>query len=855
MICRRTFLKWGAAAPMVLAASSGVFAAASVPQNTVVVIDGIGKDTDAARLSAVLDTILGAGLPLTCLVDVTADKSRKLDPESAVAGVLRGTLQKLPGLFEIVPVVRDLAALTPYFQARATHQARIDLVAGIWGGSPSETSAIQLRTIACDMGPDPTAPSGIRAGGFRNVLMRPSETTPVVPEAWDDGVLRMIGGHRVGLDRVDAEAGASQQRRVEQVLYLSASDFSQKTMPKLGRLAAQFATDVLSQDGKDWSSPILASDLQFRDAYGYRRNMGLHFFLDKNTSAEDQATLAEFRQELNALGLPSSLGEPAGAVKEQSSGYWIAVQGPELSDKHDAPLVRFDMSNRTPDTVKATPVPGTYGLGVVLKDWDDSSNTGLGPNSELRVPAFMVRDTASISRLSDVVLGTGDFVIAVSQAVLSNRAQRTAIRSTLLNLAEDGITSPITLPQYARAIVPTGPYISHFRRTVAYAAKGRSKTKTLSADAINAYMEDARTAWRYFERWTNKKTGLCPATVSSPNGVPNLHEAVTMWDVGSQINALVAAVDLKFITAKQFQRAIKKILPNIVGRRSQGRLLPQGWIATNRFKWGTKNFDGCDAGRLMAALYNLDSHPLVRDRSAPTVKKWDLREIVKDGVIYSVQGGKLESTFRSHCAHYAAWAFRTWGIEALSPYEVFDGNTEADGKMRLLEVGGNIGPMGAEPLLLEAIELGMSPESAYLADVLFAAQLEEYDETGKLTCVSEGPIDRAPWFTYQGLQFDAPGRVWATDTVAGLPEHRSPEFREKNAVISSKGAYLWAAYKNHDYCDALVEYVRGKARTPFGFSSSIYRNTGQATTNYADINTNAIILQSIARILKTAEGL
>ena len=185
---------------------------------------------------------------------------------------------------------------------------------------------------------------------------------------------------------------------------------------------------------------------------------------------------------------------------------------------------------------------------------------------------------------------------------------------------------------------------------------------------------------------------------------------------------------------------------------------------------------------------------------------------------------------------------------------MFDGKSETDGRIALLEAGGHIGPMGAEPLLLEAIELGMSPESEYLADVLFAAQLEEYDETGNLTCVSEGPIDRAPWFTYQGIQFDAPGRIWATDTVASLPEHRSPEFRQKNHVVSSKAAYLWAAYKNHDYCDLLVDYVRERARTDNGFASSIYRETGKATATYADINTNAIILQSIAQIMRNAEN-
>ncbi|MGJ5618190.1 DUF3131 domain-containing protein [Sulfitobacter sp. MF3-043] len=857
MISRRTFLKWGSASPILLTASGEAIGATSLTQNTVLVMDGVGPDTDAERLAIVLNTFAKAGVPLTCLIEVPKNKTGRLHSQGLVASALRTHLQTLPGLFEVVPVAKDLATLNPYFQARAAHQARIDLATSIWGDGAGIANVMHLRTIACDMATDPLAPSGIRAGGFRNVLMRPSETQEVRPEAWDDGVLRMIGGRRVTLGRARGNVGTAQPRRVEQVLYLSAKDFANLSIANLEAAATQFALDVQTSDGADWSTPILGSDLQFRDAYGYRRNIGLHFVLGENANAEDQEILAGFRQELAAAGLASSFGAPAigHAAKDGQATYWIDVQGPTISDRPDLPLQLLEVSDPVARPTKTTPVPETYGLGVALIDWNDPSNTGLGAQGELRVPAFLLDDPASISDLRKVDLGTGDFVIVVSNAALRTRAQRNMIKSTLLNLSQDGITSSVSLPDYVRAIVPKGAYISHFRRTVAYAAAGQPRQRTLSTKAIDAYLQDAKTAWRYFDQWTNRKTGLCPATISSPEGEPILHEAVTMWDVGSQINALIAAVDIGLITARQFQAAIKKILPNIAGRRSQGRLLPQGWIATDRFKWGTKNFDGCDAGRLMAALYNLDSHGLAQDKSAPIVKKWDLREIIKDGVINSVQGGELESTFRSHCAHYATWAFRTWGIEALSPYEVFVGNTVADGKMRLLEVAGNIGPMGAEPLLLEAIELGMSPESSYLADVLFAAQLEEYDQTGQFTCVSEGPLDRPPWFTYQGLQFDAPGRVWATDTVAGLPAHRSPEFREKNAVVSSKGAYLWAAYKNHDYCDALVEYVRSKAQTPYGFCSSIYRNTGQATSNYADINTNAIILQSIARILKTAEGL
>ncbi len=851
MMDRRTFLKWGLAAPIILSPLQGG-ANTQAPQNTIVVLDDVGPDTDAEGLAIVLNAFAKQGLPVSCLVE--ANEQRRLTAEHPVSQLLRAQRKKLPGLFEVLPVVPDLGLLTPYFQARAVYQAQIDLFTSVWGDDIADMGTFNPQSIGCDFVERPLAPSGVRASGIRNVLMRPSATTPVRPEAWDDGVLRMIGGKRVQLSTYKAATSGSTAPRVERVFYVSASEISQTALARLDVAASQFAAGIQVQDGANWSSPILASDIQFRDAYGYRRNMGLHFFLDENANDDDRATLADFRLDLIKAGVPSSFGAPVGPTAKATTGtgYWVDVQGMTGADSPLRPLEVFGEGTQL--TSATSPTPGAYGMGVQLSDLNDLGNAGIDLNNNIHVPTFHVDDAASVVRLAEGAFGTDDFVVLVTASALGSRSQRSLMKDALLGLADDGITSSKTLPNYVRSIVPTGAYISHFRRTVAYEMASQPNRGAPDAQAIERYMEDAKIAWGYFQRWTDKKTGLCPATVNFSPGNEELHKAVTMWDVGSHINALIAAYDLKLVTKTQFQRAVKKILPNIAGRRSQGRLLPQGWIATDRIKWGTKDFDGCDAGRLMAALYNLDSHPAAQDKAAKIVAAWDLRDVVIDGVIYSVQQGELETTFRSHCSHYAAWAFRTWGIEVRSPYEVFDGVSNADGKMAVLEVGGHIGPMGAEPLLLEAIELGMSAESAYLADVLFAAQLEEYDDTGRLTCVSEGPIDRAPWFTYQGIQFDAPGRVWATDTVAGLDEHRSPEFREKNAVISSKGAYLWAAYKDHSYCDMLVEYVREKARSSNGFSSSIYQSTGKATSTYADINTNAIILQSIAQIMKNAGG-
>jgi hypothetical protein len=843
MIGRRTFLQWSTAAPLLLNPTMGSGTEGAVSRNTLVVIDGIHPGTNADQLSVILIAFARKGLPVTCVIE--ADAGARLQPDSALCTMLRHHWQRLPGLIEIASLVSDLGTLTPYFQARATYEARSTLYDGLLGDIKTRPEVVPSRTIACDVVDMPLAPSGVRASGIRNVLMRPSVTMPVQPEAWDNGVLRMIGGQRVQLTSPPSTFSMTRQQAVERVLYLSADDFSHVSLATQGSAAAEFAANVLRQDGPNWVSPLLASDIQYRDAYSYQRHIALHFLISANANLDDHAELTDFRQGLINAGISSSFGSDTS--KFHHAGYWVSVNGQQPAGLLYRPVGEFKSVTGDAVPIDLPSVGTPYGIPVNMTGRTDS---GIDRDGVLRVPSFFIRDPESISNLSPANVGNADCVIVISSNILRNRPLRNTITHALQALAHDGFSAVTTLPDYVRRFVPKGPYITHFRRTQTYGHRAELDPAFKRSSERQRLIEDAKVAWSYFERWTNKRTGLCPATVNFSKGGRRLHEAVTMWDVGSQINAIIAAADLNLITPEKFQQAIRQILPNIAGRRSQDRLLPQGWIATNKFKWGNRNFDGCDAGRLLGALYNLDSHPLAAEKGASIVASWNLQEVVKNGIIHSVESSNLVSTFESHCAHYAAWAFRLWGIEARSPYEVFQGRSKSDGQMALLEVGGRIGPMGAEPLLLEALELGMSPESAYLAEVLFAAQLEEFEQSGRMICVSEGPIDSPPWFLYQGLQFDAQGKVWATDTVEGLSEHRTESFSEKTLAISSKAAYLWAAYKSHPYCDALVALVRDKAMSSNGFASSINQRTGLPYDSYTDINTNAVILQSIARILK-----
>jgi hypothetical protein len=199
-------------------------------------------------------------------------------------------------------------------------------------------------------------------------------------------------------------------------------------------------------------------------------------------------------------------------------------------------------------------------------------------------------------------------------------------------------------------------------------------------------------------------------------------------------------------------------------------------------------------------------------------------------------------------------AFRRWGLDVASPYETFADRESADGEVALLEASARIGPLGAEPLLLEAIELGMSPESEYLSDVLFIALEEEFVKSGRLLSVSETPIDRSPWFIYQGLQLGIGPREWRLDTVGHQPEFLTEEAAQEYMSFSTKSAFLWAAHRPGDHSDRLLSFARKHARNDLGFASSVNLRTQQVTRGYTDINTNAIILQAIAHMLRKSGG-
>jgi hypothetical protein len=156
--------------------------------------------------------------------------------------------------------------------------------------------------------------------------------------------------------------------------------------------------------------------------------------------------------------------------------------------------------------------------------------------------------------------------------------------------------------------------------------------------------------------------------------------------------------------------------------------------------------------------------------------------------------------------------------------------------------------IATEPHLSEAIEIGISQPAQLMADTLYTAQKRRHQDSGVLTGVSEGPLDREPWFAYQGYEIGPGGGAWRVYAPDSSPEWQTTAFVENARMVSTKAAFLWLAFRSDDYSRLLHDHVRNRTKSPtLGFSAGIYEKSGQVSNEF-DINTNAVILEAIAYI-------
>lgn len=832
---RRAFLASASAtAGTLLPVAAFGFVDDSRNTDTVVVIADIGADTSLAGLEAVLHALIAENVPCLCVIDPAIYSDAPLMPDDPRAIMLKRLWTDYAGLIELAPFVTDLERQRPYFQARLASLALIQL---------SETLDIatlirqgrKLSTIACLGQEERISLDGLRSAGVRTVMSFPEVgSLPLRNRVSPSNVLTVSGGRRVSLLESPDSLLMPQEAESHNILVFSATDFGQVDVPSLAASAARFARAAANMELRGKGGVTQSRDILVRDGTQFRRQVAVHLCGAPSNNASPDAAVADFAAMLTKTGIPysASVGPDQG-LDDASLGLWVPDTGQPIVI--DLPYVQ----------TTETQGPGvTLILGRTNATWrglDDPGNMHLPVSFEVAAP---LREGEMARALGAV----DDGVVLIHPSGIATPALQLSVLRALVGLGNDGVTDLCTLTKLVSTVLPPDPLLPVMQRTDAAAPAFLRRLGSDAANDRDLLMEDARVAWGYFDKFTDKRTGLCQAAVSGSGRAESRYDRLTMWDIGSHINALIAAVDLDLIDETSFKARIKKVLGHLAGRKVLGFLLPpeEVIVATGRT---TRNFNASDTGRLLSVLSRLAKHRFAdRLTIQALVASWDLKDVVIDGKFQSITGEVLVSAASSQYADYSAQGLAAWGIAAQSPYAGFAERGSADQKMTFLETLAQLGPFGAEPVLLKILDSGPDTASDYAADTLFTAMLADYQGAGRLICPSETPIDQSPWFIYQGLQVGSTDRPWRVvfDRDGEAIDGGADKGR---MALSCKAAYLWAAVIAHPHSGRLLNYVRAKARDKVGFASCIYVDTGNATSESTDINTNGIILQSISSIL------
>ncbi len=392
-----------------------------------------------------------------------------------------------------------------------------------------------------------------------------------------------------------------------------------------------------------------------------------------------------------------------------------------------------------------------------------------------------------------------------------------------------------------------------------FAAILPATAQNLDPEIEKQLRSDAAHAWQFFERKTTAIPGLsAPNIWRNDEGQYDSYDTVTMWDAGSIVLATVSARSLGLIDDAAFDVRVRGLLDfmNRAVFTYKGKPLPNFRSRMDNAKSVESGYDTTDTGRLFIALYVLDKATGGKYPIADLFKKWDLKATVRDGVMHDIKGNSLEPARSNIYRFYVSRGYSLWSIDHNSVYAGdTPGTSDAATESFLKELAG-IGPIATEPSAVEIVEIGPSPFTTAILDVLEKRQVERFQSTGKLTSVSETPIDRAPWFTYQGLDLARTGEeAWTVYPYVTVKRWQTPEFAANNRVVNTKAAYLWFAVRPSEYTQKVWAYVRENAKAPeYGFHPGVYEATGKPATNI-DLNTNATILEAIAYIVNNRKSL
>ncbi len=829
--------------------------------SSAIVVLGVGAQSQVENLSACLIVIADAGPDLAAgdLEQILSEFSRRgipvtfalssgelgASPVSEQALLLRAFAEREVGLFEIAAPLDVIADESRYFQMRDAGALRADLTRTFGAEFAGQVTTICHRPDEATL----DLPA-FRSAGFQ-ISIQPGGDPDFSAEFVGRSQLMLRGGGVLPLDgdprSVVAQVEAAMESGRDTLLTLSLAGITSENLASVQTLVGAVAEQILAEAMA--RSFYLTRPTDYLLQFGPPLQPEFALLLDYPDDPAGQEAISAFAMTLSEFAVPATLIADPG-VEGLPEGIdilpvWRPLADPMGLSQDILPGILY-----LPEPVDAAALPPV--ATIVDGTSGDRAPTALGADGRLHLVPSDWSDLAARPWPA-----TGSFALRIRWADIATNMQQTALLRRITTAAQQGQVRFKTLPEFVDQILAPEPLHTRLWSTLARRQSDPPVLRTLLGPERDQLLDDAAVAWSFIERFTSPFTGLCAGTVQ---GGPNqrVNREATYWDLASQMQGIIAASELGIIPEDDARDRLDLMVRNLPQGRVQNYSLPPAMFNTSRdLAVVTPGFDSCDVGRFLIALRMAEESGLLPPDAADAVLGgWDLDRTVIDGRTFDHDGRAWRDVTKSHCTPYIAPVFAQIGLPLQPLYPPVPSRLgykpAADDLMRLLYAAASLGSFGTEPLLLEAIELGASPESAFLADVLFDAQLGWYEETGELKAVSENPLNVPPWFTYQGLRIDRLGaEAWTILSLDQSAAFQTESFRRSIEVVSSKSAYLWAAAYPHPYSDLLIDLIREKAKIDgFGFSVGVFAESMLPMENYSDLNTNGIILSAIRTILR-----
>jgi len=357
----------------------------------------------------------------------------------------------------------------------------------------------------------------------------------------------------------------------------------------------------------------------------------------------------------------------------------------------------------------------------------------------------------------------------------------------------------------------------------------------------------ARAAFAYFERNADATTGLAPSVKG--------HSATTLWDLGGQLLALLAAEDLGLVSpagaSARLGRALRSLsriplcegaLPNkAYDVRTLEMVRYDGSPAPGGVGWSA-----LDIARVLVPLSLVAwRHPELALLARDVVSRWRIEEL-SDGA--SLQGASrgADGTIVRHAEgslgyeQHAAKALLRWGVPAgvALDYRAHAAFAEVEGQVvprdgRFPRERGS----AHAAVVPDALENGFDAVTLPVSRALLRAQQLRAEAIGRPVAVSEDALDRPPWFSYSAL-VDGSGAAWTALAADGTRADGALTF-------STKAAVAWGVLFAGSYPERLLSAAAELVSPGEGLFAGRYDATWEVNRAIS-LNTNAVVLEALA---------